>query len=509
MMWRSFPACLSLVVLFVGGCSLFGGSEDTASYGLVVGYVNAPDGTPLFGVDVSTDEAATTTNEQGYFSLDGVSPGVGRVVRFRMEGFVPTARIVDAQQGHASFLRVTMHSVGYTSTIDALSGGQVQSPQGGAVDIPAGGLVDGSGNPYQGQASVAVTVFDPTTEEGKGAFPGEYKGITSTGEEVPFASFGFMDVTVTDQDGNPLQLAAGEQATITIPVPQGLRSIAPATMPMWYFDPSDGRWYEEAEGTFDGSAYSGKVSHFSIWNNDVGYDRSYLTGRIVDCTTGLPVECARVTARGISPRNCWDSGERCTGPDGVFTIPVDANAVVEVWAERGGAESQHMQINSAPKGETLDLGDICLGVPQLQITLVWSEEPSDLDLHATFPAEGGREHVYFGNLSSADGSVSQNTDDVDGYGPEIITAYRLRDGIWRFAVHHFGGMGTICTSGARVNLVVENMGIYDLTPPSGGCQGENDVWLLWDVTVSSGAVTSVKRLGNVLNDVVDESAFNP
>ena len=103
-----------------------------------------------------------------------------------------------------------------------------------------------------------------------------------------------------------------------------------------------------------------------------------------------------------------------------------------------------------------------------------------------------------------------DTDDVDSYGPEIITVTALHDGVYRYSVHHYSGTSTISSSGASVSMFVEGRGIYSLTPPA-GATSVDDVWRLWDITVSGGKVTAVTPVNSFIANASasDITKFNP
>jgi hypothetical protein len=290
------------------------------------------------------------------------------------------------------------------------------------------------------------------------------------------------------------------------------------TMPLWFYDESDGQWHEEGTLTLDGSVYRGTVTHFSIFNSDVGMNRSYVNGRVMDCVTNTPIEGAKVTIRGISPRDCWYSYESGTSALGEFRnpddpssaryagIPVDANSVCEIWASMGGLESERRQFTSLDDEQVLDFGDICLNVPKIRITLTWNDEPRDLDAHLTIPMEdGSRAHLYYPSSGTTVEGATLNTDDQDGNGPEIVTVYQLYEGVYRYSVHHYAGDSTITTSGASVSLIVDGLGIYQLVPAV-GASAVKDVWRLWEITVSGGKVVDVTVLNDYRNEVDDADA---
>jgi hypothetical protein len=54
-------------------------------------------------------------------------------------------------------------------------------------------------------------------------------------------------------------------------VPASMAATAPLTIPMWYFDETDGIWREEGMGVLNGDTYSASVKHFSYWNFDAWF----------------------------------------------------------------------------------------------------------------------------------------------------------------------------------------------------------------------------------------------
>jgi len=68
---------------------------------------------------------------------------------------------------------------------------------------------------------------------------------------------------------NYYKIASDKKATITMPL-SGLLSAAPPTsIPLWYFNESNGLWKQDGTATKTGNTYVGEVSHFSWWNCDL------------------------------------------------------------------------------------------------------------------------------------------------------------------------------------------------------------------------------------------------
>jgi hypothetical protein len=483
--------------------------------GVVLGTVVSTSGSTLGDVEVSVGGRSATTNDQGYFTVTDVPATERAVVQFRRSGYVDAHEIAEVVQGLGTFLEARMAAHDAGLAMPAGQGGELSTPDGGYVSIGGGSLVDELGVTYDGTVDVSLTTFDPSDPEELAAFPGEFEGVTVGGATVPFVTFGFMDISVNASGDDPqaLQLAPGRTATIRIPIPQDAQAEAPSTLPQWYFNPADGRWHEE--GTFfrNGSYYEGQIDHFSVWNCDVAATRCFINGRVVD-GDGQPVTGARVEFHSHRSGGGYvTSGETSTPASGRFRVPVDADATMTYWAQKGGIRSEVVgPVPTCADGVERDIGDIVLATVKGTIALTWGADPRDLDSHLAVPVGSGWRHVYYPD--AGDGvieGVSLDTDDTNSFGPEIFTIYALHDGTYRYSVHHYSGDGTISTSGATLNVILDGFGIYSFTPPP-GAQEAKDVWRVFDMIVSGGQIIEVNTINDYLhgiNSSGDESAFLP
>lgn len=516
----STPATTSLLLLS-------GEAVDFSNTGSLSGQIKDTNGSDLSGVMVTVSGVeATQSNPDGYFTVPVVPAADRVVVTFSKEGYVSTTANVRIQERRTTTTDPVMARVGQVSSY---TGSELTiSHTGGDITIPENALVDSTGAPFTGTAEAAFTVFDPTNTAERNAFPGDFIGRTQGGDDIPILSYGFFDITVRDSEGNELQLADGQEATFSIPIPADLLNSTeppPDTMPLWHFNEENGMWEEKGTVTRVGDNYEGSVPHFSVWNNDVGYIRSWVRGYVV--CNGVPVQGAKVTFEGVSPRNCWDSGESSTLEDGSFgfvdRVPVDADSVVDYFVELGSGvnrftSSPKVRITSSPRDQTLDLGNIELtnlgaplelcGAGLVTFQLSWGENPRDLDSHLWTPSGA---HIYFANKNE-DGA-SLNTDDVTGFGPEVVTISTLNDGEYTYAVHWYSGSGTWATSGsvqpARGASVVMSIGgqATVLTAPNGGAPTRAtpagtapNYWEIWKLTVQNGEVVNVNTVNRLTDD---------
>lgn len=138
-----------------------------------------------------------------------------------------------------------------------------------SIGIPANSLVDGQGEAPSGLVEVSVSTVDLRSPD---AMPGDYTARTEDSVTV-MQSYGAGTVTVT-ADGEPLQLAEGARARLTIPVDpiRFDREVPPeASIPLLTYGKSDGVWRIEGEARLDAArrAYVAELTHFSAFNADI------------------------------------------------------------------------------------------------------------------------------------------------------------------------------------------------------------------------------------------------
>jgi hypothetical protein len=131
---------------------------------------------------------------------------------------------------------------------------------------------------------------------------------------VPFVSYGFVVIDITDANGNALGVS--DNITLTFPATGATDSV----LPLWYYDYDQGLWIEEgyAEQQSDGS-YMGDISHPGTWSlsKPVESAPGIYRGRILN-EDGTPANDVRICAMGEN----WVSTDLSTDADGYFEIEV-------------------------------------------------------------------------------------------------------------------------------------------------------------------------------------------
>jgi hypothetical protein len=155
-----------------------------------------------------------------------------------------------------------------------------------------------------------------------------------------------------------------------------------------------------------------------------------------------------------------------------------------------------------------------------QFTLIWGENPSDLDSHlwtplfGSAPGDSALAHVCYYRRGSQDAPpyADLDVDDVTSYGPEHVTVYDNYPGTYVYAVHHYSGSGTFFSSGARVTLLKPDGTVQGFDAPADvPGVGDDWYWHVCQVDGQTGAVTPLNTYspdpprGDYLTDIPDRS----
>ena len=473
----------------------------------------------LAGVTLRLGTRTTTTNEQGWYLFDQVDAAEHVVVTAALEGYVGAAETLRVVAGAAYHVDVVMVPAPESQTVSVREGGTVGGA-GAELTIPPNAFVDASGRPVSGEVSITVAVVDPGAgAQAQDAFPGEFVGVQRDGQESPLESFGIFAVEAR-QAGAVLDLAPGVELGVRVPMgPSGVAT-APASIALWSFDETRGRWQEEGTATRDGDTYRASLPHLSWWNFDVAYlPQTTCVEVCFEDDGGVRVSGVQVRIRMPSIRAAVTG---YTGLDGCVALNVRASADAVLEASYNGNTptprdfTTQSTITNTGRVPPLcqDLGVLAIAPAVAQAVLVWGPEPSDLDSHMTGPSATGRFHTYFGARGSetSEPYCALDTDDTSGFGPEVITLHRPMSGVYRYSVHNYSGQSAhpIEASGARVVLVVPRLGqILELTPPASNPRNGN-VWRVFELQAEGSRVVGVSSINDyVQTGSSDGAVFHP
>lgn len=321
---------------------------------------------PIEGASVTVSQYAdgiphrvgeTLSDAVGAYAVE-VPANPGRLaVHAEADGFAAQSTVVtllDATTGRSVHLE--MVPVQAVREFGAAEGVDVGVDGRSVVTLPANAMTTEDGDAYTGRAVASVAVLDPSRDPS--TMPGDFQSWnTGSQTAAPIESFGAVSVDLRADNGERLQLAAGDVAQLSIPLANARSpQDAPPTMPLYYWSGDLGYWIQEGEARLaevspGNWSYVGAVGHFSTWNADVIYESVSLTGCVLD-GNGDPVSYAELTARGI---DYTGTSSAVADADGRFEIEVRPNSELELVAASDGASSDAMTLSSGDGDFSLEL----------------------------------------------------------------------------------------------------------------------------------------------------------
>lgn len=468
-------------------------------------------GAPVEGVRVTVGTESSVTDSQGEYSISFDETAGRAIVNFKASGYTENSKPVIGNANVENF-NIQLLPVTQSFTFDA------GAPQSLNVDNSTAGL-DFGGNVFVNIASRAIatgdltanlTVIDPSLSID--LMPGDMT-VENSGSISNMESYGALGVTIEDASGNELEINSGSSSTVRIALPSQNAGTPPSSIPLFYYDSESGRWIEEGVaylmGTSPNQYYQGTVYHFSTWNADILYDSVTIIGKVIDSDLN-PIVNASVKTEGADYNG---TSTAWTDANGIFSIEAKPNSTVFISAVKDGQESNTITVYTGDAGTTMDYSEIesyYLMIGSLTgtatIKLTWGDNPSDLDSHLTGPIENSadRFHVFYSSKGSMTVSpyAQLDVDDTSSFGPEVITITKLLPGTYRYSVHHYSGSSTISGSPARVELNVD--GSTRVFNPPGSSLGDDAIWTVFELVVSSGGITV-----NTINTISQSAVFSP
>jgi hypothetical protein len=266
--FKTVTAALMIAAMMFAGCRKDDGHEpepdnlDTPALvemqdAVVSGIVRDIEGNPIQGVTVTSGSLGASTGADGSFSFIQTGVVDGRsVIRLAKNEYFPIVR--SGVKKDEINIEVVLYSKGNSDislreTFDASEAATLEVA-GMEVSIPAGALVKADGSEYSGDVIAEMLYLAPDNDSFDALMPGgDLAAVRSNSSEVQLISYGMVDVSLTDNSGNPLQLAGDAESELAFPIPEGMESNPPASILLWSFDEDRGIWLEEGTVTLKGN----------------------------------------------------------------------------------------------------------------------------------------------------------------------------------------------------------------------------------------------------------------
>ena len=223
---------------------------------------------PIDGVTITIGNETAMTDNNGVFIINGapVNERFG-YIKAEKAGYIHASRSVVPSNG-TNKVTIMMLEETVIGSVSSGTAETVTANDGSSVSLD-GNFIKEDGSAYTGSVDVIMHHLDPADADMEMQMPGMLYAENTDGAERMLQTLGMLAVELRGSGGEDLNLPEGSTSEIKIPVDPSLMGMAPATIPLWYFDEDTGYWKEEGVATLQGNMYVGTVSHFSFWNCDI------------------------------------------------------------------------------------------------------------------------------------------------------------------------------------------------------------------------------------------------
>ncbi|MGO4761284.1 hypothetical protein AB4120_01985 [Cupriavidus sp. 2KB_3] len=332
----------------------------------------------VFDADGKAMVAQGATSASGDFAALAVPAGKA-VVRLSKAGYVE--QVVPVNATRDARIEATLLPVGRRIAAPGFqSGGTYTGGDGASVTVAPGSFVTADGKPVSGTVQIDITPYSAAGNPD--GFPGT-PYLNQAGVDGIMVSMGMADFSFS-QNGQPLQLAPGKTARISVPLyaattPDGKLLRPGDTVPVWSMDDNTGQWRQATgiAGTVIASADSptglamqADVDHFSWWNCDYFRTTRAMRIKVLD-EAGAPVSGpAYLTATFTeAPGGYATSGQAVITLDGgVTSVSVPDDAVDGRFSVRVGNLGGGASVNKLQWRATNEVVVRLSGLPQIDLT---------------------------------------------------------------------------------------------------------------------------------------------
>ena len=325
--------------------------------GSIFGSVYDENKNPIDKALVKYNGKTYSSDKEGRFVINNEAfDSKGTFFTVEADGYFKGSRRIYPQDGSVNYTYVQLLALNDIGTFDSADGGEIVGDDNIRISFSPNSISSATGGLYNGPVTVSAKWLDPTADNIGEIMPGDLIGLNAAVEEVSLVSYGMMAVELFDNNGNNLNLAGDNTASLSFPIPQEILSDAPTEIPLWSFEDSQyGIWAEEGSATLQNEKYVGEVSHFSTWNCDVPLPIVSIQGQLLSAN-GTPVPNTRITIRSISSRIGF------TDDNGFFELKMAQSEQDHILSVSNAGRDCPFKnpINLGTISEDIDLGPIRL-----------------------------------------------------------------------------------------------------------------------------------------------------
>jgi hypothetical protein len=232
--------------------------------------VEDEDGKPMQGVQIVAGNQTHSSDPNGHCFFNNISINKDfALISAQKNGFFKGFRTFPVTTGAFNTASITLVKKPAPVNFSASQGGELLLENNTIkLSFPPNAIVDRMGKTHADNVQVYAKYIDPRADDFSSIMPGTLVGLTENNTMSGMISYGMLNVELTDMSGNPLQLAEGKSAKITMPAILD----APDIMPYWHFNETYGVWVQAGKTNKKGQSFEFDAYSFSAWNLDIFVD---------------------------------------------------------------------------------------------------------------------------------------------------------------------------------------------------------------------------------------------
>ncbi|WP_020571349.1 carboxypeptidase-like regulatory domain-containing protein [Neolewinella persica] len=266
--------------------------EPNISFGALTasakGRVITEDGTPIAGARISNFNRSVTTDANGNYDFSDFLIDVNGGTQFYISGsgYYDEWRKFYPEGGSLHLIDIVMNSRQPQGIINGATGGTFTT-NGVSLTIEPGSVMASGGGFYNGDINVTMHYDDPSSfsdiAQSAANVPAWYNG-----SEMELATFGMVEVEMTDDQGRRVWLNQEQPATLAMPIPPSLQNTADDSSTVLFWELIELQWQFLSQPSVRGGTIRANIFGSGLYNCDVPYERATICGQLVT-PEGIPL----------------------------------------------------------------------------------------------------------------------------------------------------------------------------------------------------------------------------
>ncbi|MFK8162320.1 MAG: carboxypeptidase-like regulatory domain-containing protein [Lewinella sp.] len=252
------------------------------------GRVISEDGTPIAGARITNFSRSVFSDENGNYDFSDFLIDVDGGTNFYIssDGYFEEWRKFYPEGGSLHLFDIVMNERQAQGTINASTGGTF-TRDGVSLTIEPGSVMAPGGGFFNGDINVTIHYDDPASFSDIAQSAANISAWYNN-QEVELATFGMVEVEITNEQGQRLRLSREQPATLEMPIPPSLQSSAGDSSNIFFWQLQELQWQFLSQPTIRGGNIRANIFGSGLYNCDVPYERATICGQLVT-PDGLPL----------------------------------------------------------------------------------------------------------------------------------------------------------------------------------------------------------------------------